>query len=50
LHFKSEELAFHERLRNGFLELAKTRPEPFLVLSANEPQEVLLGKLADVIL
>ena len=33
--FESEELAFHERLRAGFLEMARQRPEPFLVLDSS---------------
>jgi dTMP kinase len=32
--FELEEIAFHERLRAGFLEIAKGRPEPFVVLDA----------------
>lgn len=32
--FEEEELAFHARLRDGFLEMARHRPEPFLVIDA----------------
>jgi len=32
--FEAEELAFHQRLRNGFLKLAEELPEPFCVLDA----------------
>lgn len=38
-----EELEFHERIRNGFLELARIRPEPFLVLDGTKtPDELRL--------
>lgn len=41
--FESEAMKFHERLRNGFLELARTRPEPFVVLDAAKgPDDVFL--------
>lgn len=33
--FEEEELAFHTRIRAGFLEIAKKRPEKFIVLDAN---------------
>lgn len=37
-----EEISFHERIREGFLEIARTRPEPFLVLDGRRtPPEVL---------
>lgn len=50
--FEAEELAFHERLRAGFLTMAKELPEPFVVLDAlKTPQQLfeeaqsLLSKL-----
>ena len=33
--FEEEELAFHTRIRDGFLDVAKKRPENFLVIDAN---------------
>jgi|1048.fasta_scaffold62539_1 dTMP kinase len=39
--FEEEELAFHTRIRDGFLEIAKKRPENFLVIDANgSPDDV----------
>lgn len=41
-NFEREALAFHTRIRNGFLELAETSPAPFIVLKAeNSPEELL---------
>jgi dTMP kinase len=40
--FEDEALAFHTRIREGFLECADTSPVPFLVLDASKPQEELL--------
>ena len=37
--FEQEALAFHTRLRHGFLELAETRPEAFLVVDAAQPPD-----------
>jgi dTMP kinase len=34
--FEGETLAFHERVRKGYLEMARREPERFLVLSADE--------------
>lgn len=40
-NFESEELAFHERIRSGFLALARERKEPFFVIDADaSPQDV----------
>ena len=36
--FESEAREFHSRVRTGFLTLADTLPEPFLVLDATKPQ------------
>ena len=37
--FEQEELAFHERIRQGFLQCAQTSPLPFLVLDGSRPPE-----------
>jgi dTMP kinase len=34
--FESEKIEFHQRLRDGFLKIAKDRPEPFVVINAAE--------------
>ena len=39
--FEDEELAFHERIRHGFLECADTSQVPFLVLDGMLPPEEL---------
>lgn len=40
--FEEEELSFHTRIRNGFLECADALPTPFLVLDATQTPEDLL--------
>lgn len=39
--FEVEKIDFHERIRNGFLELAKEDPERFLVLDATQTPDEL---------
>jgi dTMP kinase len=41
---EEEGLAFQNRMRHGFLELARNRPEPFLVLDASAHPRVLFEK------
>ena len=44
--FEAEELAFHERVRTGFLKLAEMEPSRFAVLDARlTPQELLASAL-----
>jgi len=39
--FEYEELAFHQRLRDGFLELSARLPEPFVIVDAKvSPEEI----------
>ncbi len=47
--FEEEDLSFHIRIREGFLKLAKERPEPFLVLNADEDKESIWNKLKIVL-
>lgn len=47
--FELEEIAFHQRVREGFLALADELPEPFLVLDANQSTETLLGEAQAVV-
>lgn len=35
LRFENEEFGFHQRLKDGYLELAKMEPERFVVVDAN---------------
>lgn len=44
--FEDEELAFHTRIREGFLECAKESPVPFLVLDATKTPEQLCAEAA----
>ena len=37
--FEQEELAFHQRIRAGFLKLADERPEPFVVIDGTRSAE-----------
>ena len=39
--FEESELAFHQRIRHGFLEIAKNCPEPCLIINANQTPEVV---------
>jgi dTMP kinase len=39
--FEQEELAFHERVRNGYRTLAASAPERWLVIDATLPREVI---------
>lgn len=40
--FEKEALEFHTRIRNGFLKIANTRPEPFALIDASlSPSQVL---------
>lgn len=39
--FESEELSFHKRLREGFLEIAQQRSEQFVVLDASQSAEAI---------
>lgn len=44
---ESEEAAFHQRVREGFLQQAERAPQEWLVLNAGESPEVLFQKLMD---
>ncbi|HUV56021.1 MAG TPA: dTMP kinase [Dehalococcoidales bacterium] len=37
--FEQEELAFHQRVREGFLKLAQQEPQRWLVVAATQPKE-----------
>lgn len=40
--FEDHEIAFHNKIRNGFLKLAHSLPDPFVILDANLSQDELL--------
>jgi dTMP kinase len=44
---ESESLAFHERVRHAFLDLATEEPNRYLVLDANGSPDTLAGAVAD---
>ena len=48
--FELEHLEFHRRIRNGFLSLAKSRPEPFLVIDASDSPSSVAAKAIDAVL
>ncbi len=39
LRFENVDIAFHERLRQGYLELAKSNPDRFIIINANQSIE-----------
>jgi dTMP kinase len=47
--FEAEELAFHQRLRQGFLSMARELPELFLLLDANQRPEALLEEASNAL-
>ncbi len=47
--FEEEELAFHQRVRQGYLEMAKADPERWLVLDASLPFETLQDKIKEAV-
>ncbi|MCB0340067.1 MAG: dTMP kinase [Bdellovibrionales bacterium] len=42
--FEYESISYHQRIRNGFLEMAKDYPEPFWVLDASQPAETIFDQ------
>jgi dTMP kinase len=47
--FEEEEVAFHHRIRDGFLEMAQILPVPFLILNGADSKEVNASKAAKVL-
>ena len=48
--FEARDLAFHERVRTGFLELAAAEPARFVVIDAAEPEERVGARIERVVL
>jgi len=46
---EAEEVAFHERVRRGYLELAEREPGRFVRVDALEPPERLAERLAEAV-
>jgi len=49
-HFDAEETAFHERVRQGYLELARESPDAWRVIDAAQPFEAVLDTAYDAAL
>ena len=49
IRHESREIEFHERLREGYLEIAKKEPERVVVLNADKSISELHAEIADVI-
>lgn len=47
--FEDEEIAFHHRLRDGFLELAEQSEEPFLIVDASKSEDEIFDKIKALI-
>ena len=47
--FDSEELAFHVKVRDGFLNLAKSEPDRFSVIDASADQETVFRRILEEI-
>ncbi|MGE5620474.1 MAG: dTMP kinase [Sphingomonadaceae bacterium] len=47
--FEEEELAFHQRVREGYLQMAKADPGRWLVLDASLPFETLQARIMDAV-
>ena len=47
--FEEEELAFHQRVREGYLQMAKADPDRWLVLDASLPFEALQAKIMETV-
>ena len=49
LRFENKELAFHERLRQAYLNMAKAEPERFAVIDATQPIETIHNQIMKTI-
>lgn len=47
--FESETLAFHKRIREGFLRIADESPQPFLILDASLPPEEISAQVTPIL-
>jgi dTMP kinase len=47
--FEREKIEFHERVRAGFLELARTEPERFCVIDASRPAEEVFQEVTKIV-
>jgi len=49
IRFEEEALEFHEKVRAGYLELARNEPERFRVLDASEDEEQVRNKINELL-
>lgn len=47
--FEEKEIAFHERLRRGFLEITKGSPSRFEIIRAEDPKDVIAERILQVL-
>jgi dTMP kinase len=47
LRFENVKVDFHQRLRNGYLEMAKNEPERFVVVNANNSVDEVFDELIE---
>ncbi len=47
--FEREEIAYHQRVREGYLRMARSAPEKWVVLDAGLPFEALRGRIMSVV-
>ena len=47
LRFENVDIAFHERLRQGYLELAKQEPERFIIIDASGSMDEVSQKIIE---
>lgn len=50
IRFEEEDLAFHEKVRQGYLQIARDDPERFRVIDASESEEQVRKKMTEVLL
>ncbi len=48
--FEKEAIAFHEKVRQGYLTLARSEPERFRVIDANRDQRTIHKEIAEIVL
>ena len=47
--FESESLEFHERIRRGFLDLARSEPDRFVILDSSAPKEEIHEQIKKIV-
>jgi len=47
--FESENLDFHEKVRNGFLELARAEPERFYIIDASRSEQEVFAAVKEIV-